>query len=238
MQKSLLERFIGKYNLGGSVESVILESDKGSLKTKFITDDKNAVGFVSTDKLEFDSGEYGVYDTAQLRSILGVLDETVVMKVSRKPDGTPTAITFSDDQTKASYALADKANIPVAPNMKSIPEFDVSVTLDAKFLNTFVKAKGALPDADKFTIIVNKDKSVEVVLGHSDRNTNRIAIKTTADVVQSIDEISFSAGYFRDMLMANKEMKAGTLRVSGKGLALIEFDLEEFSAQYYLVKMS
>ena len=58
MQKALLERFIGKYNLGGAVESVILESEKGSVKTKFITTDKNAAGFISTDSFAFEAGSY------------------------------------------------------------------------------------------------------------------------------------------------------------------------------------
>ena len=40
MEKGKLNRFIGKYNLAGLVESVRWESTAGSLKTSFISDEK------------------------------------------------------------------------------------------------------------------------------------------------------------------------------------------------------
>ena len=237
MQKGLLERFISKYNLGGAAESVILESTKGSFKTKFITDDKNAVGFISTNKFELEEGEFAVYDTTKLRSLLSVLDDDIKVKVGKKADDTPTNFTISDQNTKVTFVLADKQNIPTAPNMKNVPDFEVSIVLDQRFLNTFVKAKGALAEVETFTVITHKDKT-DVVLGYSDLNTNRVTINVEGEYIDQIDPISFSASYFKDILLANKEMKKGTLKVSSKGLAHISFEVDDFTVDYYLVKVA
>ena len=44
MQKSKLDRFIQKYNLGGNVNSVKWKSNSDSLSTRFITPDKSLLG--------------------------------------------------------------------------------------------------------------------------------------------------------------------------------------------------
>ena len=47
MEKSKLEKFITKYNLGGSCESVIFKSDGSGLSVRSISGDKNVLGEVS-----------------------------------------------------------------------------------------------------------------------------------------------------------------------------------------------
>ena len=47
MEKSMLERFISKYNLGGSCESVLWKSDGTDITVKCISDDKNVLGIVT-----------------------------------------------------------------------------------------------------------------------------------------------------------------------------------------------
>ena len=46
MQKSKLDRFIQKYNLGGNVNSVKWKSDGSSLSTSFVTPDKSLLGML------------------------------------------------------------------------------------------------------------------------------------------------------------------------------------------------
>jgi len=117
MEKSILDRFITKYNLGGLAEAVVLTEDGTSnLKTKFISDDKSVLGIVSSPKIELEQGEYGIYNTAQLKSLLGVLNDVVKIKVI-KTGGKPTGFSLSDDGTKVTYVLADKASIPNVPEL-------------------------------------------------------------------------------------------------------------------------
>ena len=61
MQKSKLDRFISKYNLGGNVNSVKWKSDGNTLSTSFVTPDKSLLGTVKVDKFSFDSAELGIY---------------------------------------------------------------------------------------------------------------------------------------------------------------------------------
>ena len=50
MQKSKLDKFIQKYNLGGNVNSVKWKSSGDSISTSFVTPDKSLLGSVKVDK--------------------------------------------------------------------------------------------------------------------------------------------------------------------------------------------
>ena len=77
MQKSKLDKFISKYNLGGNVNSVKWKSTTDSLSTTFVTPDKSLLGNVKADKVSFETSELGIYQTEQLQKLLGVLGEDV-----------------------------------------------------------------------------------------------------------------------------------------------------------------
>ena len=63
MQKSKLDRFIQKYNLGGNVNSVKWKSNGDSLSTSFVTPDKSLLGNVKVSNFNFEDAELGVYQT-------------------------------------------------------------------------------------------------------------------------------------------------------------------------------
>ena len=54
MQKSKLDKFIQKYNLGGNVNSVKWKSNGDTLSTSFVTPDKSLLGNVKVDKFPFE----------------------------------------------------------------------------------------------------------------------------------------------------------------------------------------
>ena len=237
MQKSILDRFIAKYNLAGAAESVTWVTDSDTLKTKFISDDKNVLGLVSTKEVTFDTGEYSVYDTAQLRSLMGVLDEDINIKVNKKGEKV-TSLGLRDATTKTTFVLAKPEVIPDVPELKVLPDFDITLKLDERFLQTFVKGKNALPDVETFTVITDGDKT-EVVLGYSSKtNTNRVAFKVELESGEGLERpINFSARYMKEILLANKEARGGSLKISSKGLAHCTFDLDGFGVDYYLVEI-
>lgn len=240
MQKTVLDRFIAKYNLGGSAESVLWTSvGKSKLGTKFITDDKNVLGIISTTDFSLnEDAEIGVYETAQLRSLLSVLDEDITVKVNRKDDNEPYSVLIRDSSTKATFILADKSVIPDVPNLKELPEYDIKINLDNKFANTFVKGKNALPDTETFALISENGKA-EIIIGYSAAtNTNRVTINTDLSEGDGINRtIQFSARYMKEILTANKEARGGTLAISSQGLAHVTFDVDGFEVDYYLVEI-
>lgn len=236
MEKTKFEKFISKYNLGGACESVTFKSDGKTLSVRSISDDKNVLGEVVYSNTMFPEGEFGVYETKKLRSILSVLEENLVVSAINTNDKV-TGINLTDGETKATFVLADTSVIPTVPELKTLPPMTFTVTLDEKFVNTFVKAKNALNEVESFTIMSDGATNVaNVVIGHSTLNTNRIAINATTDKAVELSPINFSATYFREILLANKDAKNGTLEVSSKGLAKASFEVDGISTVYYLVQ--
>lgn len=238
MEKSKLEKFITKYNLGGSCESVLFKSDGDTLSVRAISDDKNVLGEISANSINFPEGEFGVYETKKLRSILSVLDENVTIKPN-VTNGKTTGLNITDGNTKATFVLADASVIPAVPDLKKLPPMDFTISLDEKFVTTFIKAKSALSEVDTFAVISDgEDKVASVVIGHSSLNTNRITVSATTDKAVKMDAISFSANYLREILNANKDISNGTFQVSSKGLSVVRFDANGYTSTYYLVQIS
>ncbi len=238
MEKSKLEKFITKYNLGGSCEGVIFNSDGNTLSVRVISGDKNVVGDVSLKNIKFPEGEFAVHETKKLRAILSVLDENLTIKPNVN-GGKTTGLNITDGNTKATFVLADSSIIPKVPDLKKLPPMDFTITLDEKFVNTFIKAKGALSEVETFAVLSRgEDKVADVVIGHSTLNTNRITVTAKTDKAVKMEPISFSANYLREILNANKEVTNGTFQISSKGLSVVKFDNNGYVSTYYLVQIS
>ena len=236
MEKSKLINFISKYSLGGLVQSFAWNSN-GSLSTKFISDDKCVVGEVKLQNFNNSTSKFGVYNTDLLVKLLGVLGNTVNLQINGAEDKA-FSLTFDDNSTTVNYMLADLAVIPPAPDLKELPPFDLEIPITKEFIDKFIKAKSALPGIEKFTIAKNrKTDKYEIIIGYANTNSNRISIGIDCTATEDIDPISFSAKYFNGILAANKDLNGGSLKVSSQGLAKAEFDIDEFDAKYYLVKL-
>lgn len=234
MKKSVFERFISKYNLAGAADAVLLTCDTSGISTKFISDDRNALGNISTTELVLDVGSYAIYDTAQLKLLLGVLDEDITVKVNKNKDNSKNvSISFNDKNVKTNFVLADEQNIPKVPDLKKLPTFHIIAPIDKVFADRFVKATGALKDVDTFTV-TSDGKSTDITIGYSNRNTNRVSIGVPATKMEKIEPINFHAKYLREMLVANKESTSGQIEISSDGMARITFTIDNFTVTYYL----
>lgn len=237
MEKTKFERFISKYNLGGSCESVLYKVENGSLSTRAISDDKNVLCEISAPSMGFSDGDYAVYETAKLRSLLGVLGESLSTSVKKSSEKF-VGLEFSDTSTDVTFVLADTTVIPTVPELKKLPPFDMAITMDEQFINTFVKAKSALADVETFTVMsTGTDNTADVVLGFSSLNTNRVKIKAKTTTSVEVKPTSFSAKYLREILVANKDAKGGELHISSKGLAKTTFTADNITSTYYLVQI-
>ena len=228
--------FISKYHLNGLVQSVAWNSN-GSLSTRFISDDKSVVGEVQMNTFNGTKSSLGVYNTDLLVKLLGVLGNDVNFNVNLTQDKA-FSLTLDDNSTTVNYMLADMAVIPPTPELKQLPPFQVTIKLTKEFIDKFIRAKGALPEIEHFTLVKNqKLNKYQVVLGHSNLNSNRISLDIDCEVSEDIEPISFSAKYFREILAANKDLNGGTLAVSSEGLAKAEFEIDGFESRYFLVRM-
>ena len=233
MNKHSLKRFIDKYHLGGNCSSVVINSKGDKLSTRFITGDKNLLGELHMTGWNFDEADLGVYNTEQLVKLLSVLSENISMNLTKAGDKA-VSLKISDTKSDVNYMLSDLSVITTPPNLKSIPDFEVKIKVDKTFMNKFIAGKGALADTDNFTVIT-ADDGVKVVIGYAEINTNRVTLPVETESYDKIENVSFSANLFRDVLVANKECESATLEVSSGGLARINFKIDEYDATYYLV---
>ena len=233
MDKYKLTRFIDKYHLGGNVNAVVINSKGDTLSTRFITGDKALLGELEMNSWSFQDTELGVYDTEQLSRLLGVLDDDVSLNLTQSGDKA-IALEISDQYSKVNFMLSDKSVINQPPPLKGIPEFQLKIKVDTNFITRFIGGKSALPDTDTFTVITSDD-GVKLVIGYSSINTNRVTIPVETETYENIDNVSFNANLFKDVLVANKECESATLEVSEKGLSRINFKVDQYDVTYYLV---
>ena len=162
MNKYVLTRFISKYNLNGNVSSVVINSKDDTLSTRFITGDKSLLGELKLDNWTFEDANLGVYDTEQLSKLLDVLSDDIEIKL-KSFDTKAVALEVSDDYAKINYMLSDLSVINQPPELKQLPEFQVKIKVDTKFITKFIAGKGALPETETFTVVTDND-TVKVVI--------------------------------------------------------------------------
>ena len=119
MQKTKLNRFIQKYNLGGNVNSVKWKSDGNSLSTSFVTPDKSLLGEVQVDNFSFDDAELGVYQTEQLQKLIGVLGDDISMDLLKIGDKS-VSLNIKNGSVSIDYVLSDLSVIADPPTMKRL----------------------------------------------------------------------------------------------------------------------
>ena len=233
MNKYVLTRFISKYNLNGNVSSVVINSKDDTLSTRFITGDKSLLGELKLDNWTFEDANLGVYDTEQLSKLLDVLSDDIEIKL-KSFETKAVALEVSDDYAKVNYMLSDLSVINQPPELKQLPEFQVKIKVDTKFITKFIAGKGALPDTDTFTVVTDND-TAKIVIGYSAINTNRVTLPVETETFEDINRVSFNANLFKEVLSANKECESALLEVSEQGLSRISFNIDDYSVVYYLV---
>ena len=237
MNKSQLTNFINKYTLGGEIKSTKWVSNGDSLATRFISGDKSVVGKVVLSKFKhLEPCELGVYNTAQLGSLLSVLGADVEVSLSRSGDKfISMELEDTKRKTKSKYMLSDLSVIPTPPELKNLPDsFELGIKVDAHFINTFISGKGALSEAETFTILTENDKT-EIVIGYASIASNRVTIPVETTKFKLMEPISFNANMFASILSANKDCESATLEVSSQGLSRIKFSIDNYDSEYFLV---
>jgi hypothetical protein len=178
----------------------------------------------------------GIYTTSLLKNMIGVLDNDLTLKVDKAGEKS-VSLKLSSDETETSYQLADLGVIPPVPDLKTLPDFGISIDMASNMIDKFIKAKGALSDVDTFTIFT-EGGDLKMAIGYSSISTNRVTFTAQKDYAETVKPISFSAKYLKEILTANKEATSAKLKVSTDGLSNVEFQIDDFVCKYYLVEIS
>jgi hypothetical protein len=235
MEKSKFVGFINRYFLAGNTDSAKLVVKDKKLSTNFISADQNVIGEVVLNNFEASDAELGVYATSQLVKMLSAVDEKMDVSFG-EVDKKIYSVNFKDASTNVTYMLADLSVIRQVPNLKTLPDFDVSIELNKDFSSNFKKAANALPESDNFGVECNGEDT-KIIINHSSVNTNRIVFATETLKAADMPVVCFSAKLFKEILNANADA-TGLLEVSSKGLARVTFTNADYSSTYYLVKLT
>lgn len=238
MKRSTLEAFIQRYYLNRTIDSVIWRSTGEGVSVIGVPPDMQVISFVDTDAIKLQSGDYPIYDTSQLMTLLGVLNSEVEIK-PEFTDEIATAFLISDKphggNTSVKFVLSDPSVIPTEADEPDLSPFDMSVHIDENFIAQFIKATSAISGVETFTVLTNN--TPKFVLGYSDMNTTRIDVDVETD--GSLDNpITFSSPYLKAVLMANKDAKEGMIDISSQGVMRISFVDDMFRSRYYLLQIA
>jgi hypothetical protein len=231
VNKSLFEQFISKYNLSGTIEQVEWVASGNGLYTRGTPESRAVIAFVTARKIEIDPGTYNVYNTNQLKSLLGCLGDEFELTV-KLHQNQPKEFVLKDSGSKVTFSLADPQAMPLKPSPVNLPPPDVQMTLDGKFYKAFAKAKSAIGTG---TFGIKSDgQTCEIILSDFSNNSVTFTLDTTKNAV--LKQVHFSADSMYDILSVNKENEKGVLEVTGKGIAHITYQSDEFLSEYYLLQ--
>ena len=239
MKKNYIVENIEKYFLGGLVSGVVWKLDGNQVTINFSTETKDAAG-VLTFNLPLPEGQVGIYNTDSLLRLLSITNEDLQLELQSDNTGIVKRLKILDNKFDLDYNLSD-------PNVIEVPKtpleenynFDFHFSINDEFINGFLKAHNALEKIKDFTLNTATTKQdenvVEIILGERTKHSNKVKFTEPAEFELPSDIIPFSAIVFREILSANKGVE-GTMSVSNKGLAKIEFTNKESSVKYFVVR--
>jgi len=241
MKKQVLNTFIDKYSLNGSIESVkwVVDNKNKQIKTSSISDDKNALSYVTIkDDAGLVDSEFGINDTTKLKKLLNVLTEEVGIAFNKREEKI-VSLSLNSEGTDVQYVTADLSVIPKVPDLKKLPPFNLEIPLTKEFVTTFVKAKSALSDVDTMTFSKDKKDKIKLTIGYSNVNSNRINIDVKPSEGKDTlgKTIHFSAKYLKEILTSNSDCENAVLKISDHGILHVEFNNELFNSSYYLIEI-
>ena len=235
MKKTELLSFINRYYLNGAVNSVKWKTSDNGCTIEFISDDQNVIGTLTSDSIELGTSELGVYATPLLTKMLSAVSDDVDIDVNKVGDKA-VSLAISDGEVNMTFMLADLSIIRQVPELKNMPDWNVTIPITDDFRNKFIKAKNAIPDADNFGVHVSAG-TAELVINYSTINNNRIKFNIDADNATDMGMTCFSASLLKEMMMANKDATQAKLEVSAAGLARATFTGPDYECTYFLVQL-
>jgi hypothetical protein len=239
IQKQKLQSVISKYHLNGLIDSVKWQIENSTLNIEFISPNKDMVGKLTT-PFSTIPATLAIFNTSQLNKLIGITDNTLRLDFL-KQNKVFNKLTIYDGKFLLEYSLADLMLVPKTPTVNLPEENDIEVNLTLDNINSFIKAKNALPDAE--LVILETEQSFEggiilsLTIGDQTDFSNKVRF-TFVDVKSKNSDmfrLSFDANAMKEIFTANKTDKA-KLILNKEGLMNLSFTDEDIETQYFLVQ--
>ena len=241
ISKQDLQSVIGKYHLNGLVESVKWTIENNALNVDFQSPNKDMIGRVNHTNFPLENGEMAVYDTSKLNKLLGVTSGELFLELE-KTQKVFTKLIISDMNYTLNFSLTDLLLISSVGEITESGEYEIISELDSESISAIIKAHNAL-ESDNVIINIDKDLDLQDVLvlsfGDVSNHTNKIDYQvpnTTLNNVPYGTELPFNSSMFKTILNNNKDATKAVMKVNTKGYIKFEFEGEDWSSYYYLVR--
>ena len=241
INKQDLQSVIGKYHLNGLVESVKWTIEDNALEIDFQSPNKDMIGRVNHTNFPLENGEMAVYDTSKLNKLLGVTSGELFLELE-KTQKVFTKLIISDMNYTLNFSLTDLLLISSVGEITESGEYEIISELDSESISAIIKAHNAL-ESDNVIVNIDKDLDLQDVLvlsfGDVSNHTNKIDYQvpnTTLNNVPYGTELPFNSSMFKTILNNNKDATKAVMKVNTKGYIKFEFEGEDWSSYYYLVR--
>ena len=241
ISKHDLQSVIGKYHLNGLVESVKWTIENNALNVDFQSPNKDMIGRVNHTNFPLENGEMAVYDTSKLNKLLGVTSGELFLELE-KTQKVFTKLIISDMNYTLNFSLTDLLLISSVGEITESGEYEIISELDSESISAIIKAHNAL-ESDNVIVNIDKDLDLQDVLvlsfGDVSNHTNKIDYQvpnTTLNNVPYGTELPFNSSMFKTILNNNKDATKAIMKVNTKGYIKFEFEGEDWSSYYYLVR--
>jgi hypothetical protein len=237
LKKSHIVSNIEKYYLNGLTKEVLWNLVGGKATIDFATETKDAVGQV-TFNMSLPDGPLAIYSTDALLRLINITSEEIEIELSKGPTGLIDKLKIQDNKFDLNYHLSDINSIPEVPNVAET-DYNFTFKVNDEFITGFLKAHNALEKVKDVTLNTTTTKQgenvVEIILGERSQHSHKVKFTELAEFESQSDILPFSANVLREVLAANKGTE-GTIYVSNKGLMKLEFNSEESTAKYFIVR--
>ncbi len=241
ISKHDLQSIIGKYHLNGLVESVKWLTNDNVLDIDFQSPNKDMIGRVIHTNFPLENSELAVYDTSKLNKLLGVTSGELFLELE-KTQKVFTKLIISDMNYTLNFSLTDLLLISSVGDITESGEYEIVSELDSESISAIIKAHNAL-ESDNVIVNIDKDLDLQDVLvlsfGDVSNHTNKIDYQvpnTTLNNVPYGTELPFNSSMFKTILNNNKDATKATMKVNTKGYVKFEFEGEDWSSYYYVVR--
>lgn len=233
IDKRKLVDSIEKYYLNGLTEAVKFNIKNNVLVIPFSTTNRDVVGEVTL-PIELPNAEFGIFETTPLLKLLNILDTNIEIQYQEK-FGIVEKLLIEDNQYKMMFSASDISLIPRTPNAVDV-NYQLVYEMEPDFITRFVDCKKALgPDIKTFTLEPYL-KTARIILGDPSGYANKLEFNIPA-VTEGMPFASllFPSDVMKEILVANRNFDAGTMKVNEDGLMNLMFTEGDAISQYFIM---
>jgi hypothetical protein len=237
INKLILQAVINKYYLGTN-ESVMWDIKNNTLSIDFMTPSKDVIGNIKCSNFKLEDSKLAIYDTKKLLNLIAICSGDLILE-PEKNHNIFSKLKISDVNFNLTYALSDPMLINKVGTV-NVPEWDIKLDLTQEDIDNLVKAKNALTGVDDMLITTTTnlegDPVCEFMFGDITGHNNKITYQIKGEINKTNIKLPFNSEMFKTILQYNKDMNGGILYMNEMGLMKIEFNYENISSDYFLVR--